>query len=104
MVVSVLLTVGCGSPVSPPPVVEGTIVETASEPHMILVEGQPTACGYWFVVDTDTELVVTTPSGSTTTADRAALHIGASVRVWAAGDMVLTCPAKGRADRIVVER
>ncbi len=103
-VACLVLAVGCNS-VGPVPTVEGTIVEVTSDPLLILVKPSPNQCGAWFLVDSRTEIRIKT-SGDfipTLPADSDRLRVGVMVSAWADGDMILTCPGKGRAERVVIE-
>ncbi len=98
-----VLAVGCKSSVQPLPTVEGTIVEVTSDPLMILVEPAPNQCGYWFLVDSRTEIRIKTSGDSTLPADSDRLRVGVMVSAWADGDLLLSCPERGRAERVIVE-
>ena len=110
--VCLVLAAGCTSPVDlGPPTIEGLIIEVRSDnplaPLEILVaESPPDPCpGVWFGVDSRTEIRITNAtgvSGSTFLADSDELRVGVRVRAWADGDMLLTCPAVARAERVIV--
>lgn len=103
-VVCLVLAVGCKSSVEPVPSVEGTIVEVTSDPLLILVKPGPNHCGAWFLVDSRTEIrIKTTGDFPTLPADSDRLRVGVMVSAFADGDMVLSCPARGRAERVIVE-
>lgn len=101
---AVLALGSCGSPVDVPLIVEGPIDEVEADPPMILVKPASDECGYWFLVDSRTDITITTPSSSASTSpgDSDELRVGVTVRAWADGDVQLSCPAFGRARRVVV--
>jgi hypothetical protein len=101
--VCLVLAAGCRSPMNVSPTVEGTVVQLTSDPLMILVERAPDQCGYWFLVDSRSEIRLATSPSVTVAADSDRLGVGVEVRVWADGDMLLSCPARGRAERVIVE-
>ncbi len=103
-VACLVLAVGCKSSLQPSPTVEGTIVEVTSDPLAILVEEPaPNPCGVWFLVDSRTEIRIRTSGDSTSPADSDRLRVGVMVSAFADGDMQLGCPARGRAERVIVE-
>ena len=102
-VACLVLAVGCTSSLGPTPTAQGTIVEVTSDPLMILVEPVPNQCGYWFLVDSRTEIRIKTSGDSTLPADSDRLRVGVMVSAWADGDMILTCPGQGRAELVIVE-
>src|SRR5262245_2300082 len=66
-VTSLLLIVGCSSPVEATLAVEGPIVEMTFDPRLIiLVQAAPNVCGYKFLVDSRTKIF---RAGSILTAD-----------------------------------
>lgn len=102
-VVGLLLLIGCQSPVDIRPTVVGTITQVRTNPLMILIEEDgPQPCGYWFGVDSLTVVQVRDSTGATRTAGTSALQVGVKVSAWADGDMLLSCPAIGRAASVLV--
>ena len=97
-----VLAASCTSPVNVSPTVEGAIVEVTSDPLQILVQPATSECGVWFVVDSRTEIRIKS-ADSTLPAGFDELRVGVRVRAWADGDMQLSCPAWGRAERVIVE-
>jgi len=102
-VVGMLLLIGCQSPVDIPPTVVGTITQVRTDPFMILIEEDgPQPCGYWLGVDSLTLVRVTGSTGAARTAGTSALQVGVKVSAWADGDMLLSCPAIGRAASVLI--
>jgi hypothetical protein len=99
LVVAVILLAGCRSPTDVSPTVVGQIVQTAADPFMILVEPGPGQCGSWFVVDSGSEIRMSNATSSTVPGDAADLQVGVKVSVWPDGELILTCPARGRAHK-----
>jgi hypothetical protein len=102
--VCVVFTANCSSPMNASPTVEGVIAQVTHDPLMILVQHASQQCGYWFLVDADTEIRVSTSTVATGAGDSDELRVGVRVSAWADGDMVMTCPASGRAERVIVGR
>jgi hypothetical protein len=102
-VACLVLAVGCTSSLGPVPTVEGTIVEVTSDPLRILVEPARGRCGAWFLVDSRTEIRIKTSGDATSPADSDRLRVGVMASAWADGDMIWTCPGKGRAERVIIE-
>jgi hypothetical protein len=102
-VVGMLSLIGCQSPVDVPPTVVGTITQVQTDPFGILIEEDPPEpCGYWFVVDSRTIVRVRVSTGATSRAGASDLQVGVRVSAWADGDMLLSCPAGGRAAKVLV--
>jgi hypothetical protein len=98
-----VINVGCDSPVEVrPPTVEGTIVELRSSPLTILVKPGPNQCGYELGLDSETEIRRVTANESTVAATADELRVGLRVRAWADGQPLLSCPAMGRAERVII--
>ena len=99
---AVVCLTSCESTTEPDPVTEGPIVEVRSNPLTILVEPEVPDCGYWFLVDSGTDVRRLVTGNSTTPASATDLRVGERVRVWSSGDLLLTCPGEGRADRVLI--
>ena len=92
----------CRSPSEPTPIVDGVITEMTANPLRILVKSPAQECGYRLLVDSETEIQVRTGTGAPYRSDSTQLKVGAAVIAWADGDLLLICPALGRAERVVV--
>jgi hypothetical protein len=92
----------CSSPSEPTSIVDGIITEMTTSPLRILVESPAQDCGYRLLVDSQTEIQVQTGTGTPVRSDSSQLNVGAAVIAWADGDLLLICPALGRAARVVV--
>jgi hypothetical protein len=102
-VVGMLLLIACQSSVDTPPTVVGTITQVQTDPFMILIEENgPQPCGYRFRVDSTTVVRVTDSTGATRVAGTSDLRVGVKVSAWADGDMLLSCPAIGRAAIVLI--
>lgn len=92
----------CSSPSEPTPIVDGIITEITTNPLRILVEPPAQDCGYRLLIDSQTEIQVQTGTSPPIPSDSTQLTVGAAVTAWADGDLLLICPALGRAERVVV--
>lgn len=102
-VVGMLSLIGCQSPVDVPPAVVGTIIQVQTDPFRILIEEDgPEPCGYWFAVDSRTIVRVSVSTGATSRAGASDLRVGVRVSAWADGEMLLSCPASGRAAKVLI--
>ena len=102
-VVGMLMLIGCQSSVDVPPTVIGTITQVQTDPLIVLIEENgPQPCGYRFRVDSSTVVRVTDSTGATRTAGTSDLQVGVKVSAWADGDMLLSCPAVGRAAKVLI--
>jgi hypothetical protein len=80
---AVVCLTSCESTTEPDPVTEGPIVEVRSNPLTILVEPEVPDCGYWFLVDSGTDVRRLVTGNSTTPASATDLRVGERVRVCA---------------------
>lgn len=97
-----LLLGGCRSPTETSPTIVGEIAQTQADPFRIRVATSADDCGIWFSVDSDTEISVSTATGSTTSGSGNYLQVGVEVSVWADGYPLLGCPGSGRAERVLI--
>ena len=113
VVVCLVIAASCSSPVDlGPPHTEGTITEVLSDqgpdfPIVFHVEDSPanydpTCPGDWYSADSQTEISITTSTGSTLPADSDELRVGARAMVWQIGSADLDCQGVGRARRVIV--
>jgi hypothetical protein len=102
LLVGISSFVGCSTPTDVPPFIVGTISEVQQEPFMILVMEASEVCGAWFSVDGNTSVRASSAGNSTSTVSRDALKVGMRVSVWADGDVLLSCPARGRAASVLI--
>ena len=103
LAVPFVLSASCENPLDVNPTIQGVVSELTADPLMILVESSGQECGIWFLVDSETQVTAATSVGSPGTSSESLLEVGAKVSVWADGDLDLSCPAVGRALRVVVE-
>jgi hypothetical protein len=98
IVLAALALAACGAD---EPDARGTVIERQAGDRL-LVRAAGDDCGDAWGHDAQTEVVVRGPLGDERSIPWSAVEPGASVEVWADGDVAASCPGAGRAERLVV--